>query len=419
MRPRPAPTRICGGIVHAPAGPWHERERGEPARHEDDPAGNALDRSERSRPDTPDDDRGQRHHRDDDAGGSRRQPPAVHEQQDDEEERRDEPARDEEESGVRSERRRARQAQERAATTSPRRTSSSTSASGTCARKIDSHPSSCVRIPPAAGPSAAPSTPAATQTRRARSSLPSSLREQVERGRHDQRRPDRLDAARADEHLERWREPAHERRAREDDDPNHESVPRASPGDVRSGNRDDGEHEVERREHPRHRRDRNVEVAEDLRERERDDRGVGEGEPDPEPEQRHAHGATLGTRLPCRDAPRDRGRSHRRCVRRRCGRLHAERPGRRPSRLRDAEPSRRPGSSRPARRTSSSPWSTPASIRRTPTSRARCCRATTSWTGTRTRPTRRAAVTVRRSPASPRRAQTTASAESAPASTVA
>ena len=55
----------------------------------------------------------------------------------------------------------------------PRAASNNTSASGTCARKIDSHPSSCVRIPPAAGPSAAPSTPAATQVRSAASSLPS------------------------------------------------------------------------------------------------------------------------------------------------------------------------------------------------------------------------------------------------------
>ena len=53
----------------------------------------------------------------------------------------------------------------------PRSASRRTSATGTCERKIDSQPRSCVRMPPAAGPSAAPSTPAATQTLSAASSL--------------------------------------------------------------------------------------------------------------------------------------------------------------------------------------------------------------------------------------------------------
>ena len=45
------------------------------------------------------------------------------------------------------------------------------------------------------------------------------------------------------------------------------------------------EHEVEGGEHPRHRRDADVELPEDLRKRERDDRRVREREPHTEPEQ--------------------------------------------------------------------------------------------------------------------------------------
>ena len=52
------------------------------------------------------------------------------------------------------------------------------------------------------------------------------LREEVERRGDDQRRADRLDAARGDEHLERRSEPARERRAREDDDADDERLPR-------------------------------------------------------------------------------------------------------------------------------------------------------------------------------------------------
>ena len=47
-----------------------------------------------------------------------------------------------------------------------------TSASGACTRKIDSQPSVSVRIPPAAGPSAAPAMPADAHVRTARASDP-------------------------------------------------------------------------------------------------------------------------------------------------------------------------------------------------------------------------------------------------------
>ena len=56
---------------------------------------------------------------------------------------------------------------------SPRRATRGRSASGTCTRKIDSQPSTSVRIPPRAGPSAAPKMPAATHSRTARPLAPS------------------------------------------------------------------------------------------------------------------------------------------------------------------------------------------------------------------------------------------------------
>ena len=153
-------------------------------------------------------------------------------------------------------------------------------------------------MPPAAGPSAAPRMPAATQMRSAAFVAALELREEVERRRDDERRADRLHAARADEHLEGRRETAGERRSGEHDAPGHERLARAPPRDVRGGHGEQREDEVERREHPGDRRDRDVELAEDLRERERDDRGVREREPDGNPEQSRAHDASLGAALP-------------------------------------------------------------------------------------------------------------------------
>ena len=49
---------------------------------------------------------------------------------------------------------------------------SATSTAGACTKKIDSQPSSCVRIPPTAGPSAAPAMPARIQMRAAEASDP-------------------------------------------------------------------------------------------------------------------------------------------------------------------------------------------------------------------------------------------------------
>ena len=96
--------------------------------------------------------------------------------------------------------------------------------------------------------------------RRARRS-PSVLREEVERGRDEERGADRLDAARADEHVERRREPAGERRRREDEDAGDERLARPAPRHVRRRHGDEREHEVEGRENPRDRRDPDVELA--------------------------------------------------------------------------------------------------------------------------------------------------------------
>ncbi len=148
----------------------------------------------------------------------------------------------------------------------PRSASEETSASGTWARKIDSQPSTCVRTPPTAGPSAAPRTPAVTQTRKRPLVASERPRQQVERGGDDQRGADRLNAAGADEHLERRCKPAGERRARE-----HERCPTANASRGRrratyaAGTARTGEHEIERREHPGDRRDRDIELPEHVR----------------------------------------------------------------------------------------------------------------------------------------------------------
>ncbi len=171
-------------------------------------------------------------------------------------------------------------------------------ASGACTRKIDSQPSVSVRIPPIAGPSAAPATPADAQVRTARASEPSVSVSRSSAAQTRQRAAERLHAACADQHAEGRREPAGERRCREHERPDRERRHGPPPRGIRGRDGRRGEHEVVRREHPRHLRDLDVEVAQDVRQRERDDRGVGEREPDPEADQRpsprRSHGATLG-----------------------------------------------------------------------------------------------------------------------------
>ena len=222
----------------APAGARHERQRGQAAREQDHAARDALHAPSAAAGDDRRD-RGERHDRHDDAGRRRGHPPPVDEEEHDEEERGDEPARDEEQRGVGGDRRTSRRERATGRTSTPRTASNSTSASGTCARKIDSQPSSCVRIPPAAGPSAAPSTPAATQVRSAASSLPFACERRSSAGGDEQRGAERLDAPGSDEHLERGREPAGERRHGEDDDTRDESLARPPPRDIRGRHGDD------------------------------------------------------------------------------------------------------------------------------------------------------------------------------------
>ena len=53
----------------------------------------------------------------------------------------------------------------------PRSATSASRTTGACTKKIDSQPSNWVRIPPTAGPTAAPTIPASAQMRAARASV--------------------------------------------------------------------------------------------------------------------------------------------------------------------------------------------------------------------------------------------------------
>ena len=144
-------------------------------------------------------------------------------------------------------------------------------------------------MPPAPGPNAAPRMPAVTQTRAARGRATRRLGEEIESGDDDERCPDRLDAARGNEHLERPCKPAGKRRGREDESAGEERWAWPAPGYKSGRYGDEREHEVERGENPGNRRDPHVETPEDLGKRKRDDRGVREREPDGETEQPGAH----------------------------------------------------------------------------------------------------------------------------------
>ena len=109
--------------------------------------------------------------------------------------------------------------------------------------------------------------------------------EQRERGGHDERRADPLDAACREEDLEPRRDPAGERRRGEDRGSDEERASSIPPRHVRSRQRDERQDEVERRQHPGDGGHAHVEVAEDLGESQGDDRGVREREPDGETEQ--------------------------------------------------------------------------------------------------------------------------------------
>ncbi len=94
-----------------------------------------------------------------------------------------------------------------------------TSATGACTRKIASHPASWVRMPPIAGPSAAPRMPARTQTCTARLSEPSNTVEEKQSSGDDEGCSDRLHAASRQNEPEDVRKAAGERGGGEDHEP--------------------------------------------------------------------------------------------------------------------------------------------------------------------------------------------------------
>ena len=302
-----------------PARARHERERRKAAGEEDHAARDALDDAERPRPQAPDRDRRERHDRDDEAGRGRRHPPAVDEEQDDEEERGDEAARDEEQRGVRGDRRPPGRRRAPADALTPRSREQQHERERHL-REEDRLPAEELREDPAGGRPERRAEHAGGDPDAERALVAAlDLREEVERRvtisaaptACTQRAPTSTSNDGASPHASDA--PANT------SDADDERLPRPPPRDVRGRHRDEREHEVERREHPRDRGDRDVELAEDLRERERDDRGVGEREPDAEPEQRcasrRAHAVSrkrVGEHLDQRDRrPRDPPRAPR------------------------------------------------------------------------------------------------------------
>ena len=152
-----------------------------------------------------------------------------------------------------------------------------TNASGTWTAKIAFHEMVSVRMPPIAGPAAAPITPAADQTAIALPLTAGRRRQQLERRADGCRPTDGLDTSRRQKPREARGDRTAQRCGRKHDQPHPAKCGRgATAGEVRGGHRHDGEHEVEKGQHPRDVVDRDVVVDEDLRQREDDDRRVGE-----------------------------------------------------------------------------------------------------------------------------------------------
>ena len=177
---------------------------------------------------------------------------------------------------------------------SPRRATSGRSASGTCTRKIDSQPSTSVRIPPRAGPSAAPKMPAATHSRTARPPFPSVEARRPSAAVTSNAAPTAC-AMRAPTRTSKdGASPQSERGCREDQGSRDEDCARCSSGDEGSRQRNQSEREVERRQHPGNGGDVDVELPKHVGKRERDDRRIGEREPDRETDQARPHETSLG-----------------------------------------------------------------------------------------------------------------------------
>ena len=105
---------------------------------------------------------------------------------------------------------------------------------------------------------------------------------EIESSDDDERCPDRLDAARGNEHLERPCKPTRERCPRKDENATDERWAWPAPGYESGRHGNEREHEVEGGENPGNRRDPHIEPPEYLGKRERDNRRIRQREPDGE-----------------------------------------------------------------------------------------------------------------------------------------
>ena len=119
--------------------------------------------------------------------------------------------------------------------------------------------------------------------------------QETERRRDEQRCADGLSRPCAHEHGEGRRQPASEGGCRKDQRPRREDRAWRSPGNEGGRQRSEREREIEGRQHPGHRGDVDVELAEHVGKREGDDRRIGEREPDRETDQARPHETSLGT----------------------------------------------------------------------------------------------------------------------------
>ena len=153
------------------------------------------------------------------------------------------------------------------------------SATGTWIRKIDCQETSSVRMPPTAGPSAAPVAPALAQIDRRPALGADRRRQQLQRRGDRGGAAERLHAAGDDQGRELVGEAAGEAGAGEDRQPDGGGPPGAdAAGEQRRRHRRQRHHQVEGDQHPGDPGDAGVEFAVDLRQRQDDDRGVGEDE---------------------------------------------------------------------------------------------------------------------------------------------
>ena len=211
-------------------------------------------------------------------------------------------------------------------TRTPRSVSSARSTTGAWTRKIDSQPNSCVRMPPAAGPSAAPITPARAQMRAAGTSPParSASRASAPQTTAAPAAPwtARAETSSPNDGAKR----ADERCRCEEDDAGAEDPSRAATREEGSRQSCEREREVVRRQRPGERGDLDVVASEDLRQRERDDGRVGQDEADRQPEQTDTGACLRAVLLSCRSCRPDPATS------RRCRHSRTRRAAPRPSR---------------------------------------------------------------------------------------